>query len=72
MLEEVNVEVDRRVDNGEKVGEVGCVLHPGWPLQMLLLVVIISKYILEYSEISPTLLEVPCCSSKMFGIHLTL
>ena len=31
VLEEVDVEVDRGVDDGEEVGEVGGVLHPGGP-----------------------------------------
>ena len=36
VLEEVDVEVDRGVDDGEEVGEVGGVLHPGGPHKVLL------------------------------------
>ena len=36
IFEEVNIEVDRRVDNSEEVGEVGGVLHPGGPHKVLL------------------------------------
>ena len=36
MFEEVDVEVDRGVDDGEKVREVGGVLHPGGPHKVLL------------------------------------
>ena len=36
MLESVDVEVDRGVDNSKEVGEVGGVLHPGGPHQVLL------------------------------------
>ena len=36
VLEEVDVEVDRGVDDGEEVREVGGVLHPGGPHKVLL------------------------------------
>ena len=36
VLEEVDVEVDRGVDDGEEVREVGGVLYPGGPHKVLL------------------------------------
>ena len=36
VLEEVDEEVDRSINDGEEVGQMGGVLHPGGPHQVLL------------------------------------
>ena len=69
VLDEVDEEVDRGVEGGQKVAEAGHERQPGWPDQLGLSCKIInlnSVYILCLTPSSPT-----WRSSQMLGIHFT-
>ena len=69
VLQQVDVEAGGGADDQQQVGEVGGVLDPGRPGEVLL------HSLPQYTIVTTLPLTVPtsfCCSSYRLGIHLTL